>query len=262
VRPIPAVVSDQQGYESLGGRRRTVVVVLCVLIAFDLFAVVSSLLELDLIGRLEAGQVVTDAAIENNDNRQGAVGLIQVGLLIAGAVVFIRWLRAAYRNVDRLAPGLRRHGHGWAVGAWFVPFLNLWRPKQIVNDVWRAGGSRGASEPLPVWLNLWWAGWILAGVLSQFAGRRALEQDTVEQIRTADWLFVASDSFDAIVAAVAILVVTRITQQLDGKGAALTPAGGSPGAGTATWAEDPNARTSTPPPAPAAGWSPAAPERA
>ena len=44
-------------------------------------------------------------------------------------IVFIRWLRAAYRNLDLLAPGVRRYGHGSAIGAWFVPFLNLLAPE-------------------------------------------------------------------------------------------------------------------------------------
>ncbi len=42
--------------------------------------------------------------------------------------------------MDAVAPTERRYGHGWAIGGWFVPILNFWRPMQVVNDVWRAGG--------------------------------------------------------------------------------------------------------------------------
>jgi uncharacterized protein DUF4328 len=259
--PIAALVVDGQGYEPLGSRRRAVAVVFGVLIAVDFLAIGSSLLELDLLGRVEAGEPVTTAEIDRNDDRQTALGAIQFALLIAAAVVFIRWLRAAYRNVDRLAPGLRRHGHGWAIGAWFVPFLNLWRPKQLVNDVWRAGGTRGAAEPLPVWLNLWWAGWLAVGILWNLAGRRAGEQETIEQIRTGDWLYIASDSLDAVVAAVAILVVWRLTDRLDGRGASPAPAGEPPAPASTSWPDDPNALTSVPPPG-VGGWAPPTPERA
>jgi Domain of unknown function (DUF4328) len=244
----------------LGDRRRAVVVVLGVLIAVDVLAVGSSLLELNLLDRLQSGEPVSASEIDHNDDRQTSFSSVQLALLIAGAVVFIRWLRAAYRNIDLLAPGLRRHGHGWAIGAWFVPILNLVRPKEIVNDVWRAGGSRGAADPLPPWLNLWWAGWLISGALSWAAERRASAQDTVEQARTGDILYIVADSFEGIVAAVAIVVVWRLTDRLDGKGASLAPAGGPPDPGAATWPDDPNALTSIPPPSVPA-LSPAAPER-
>src|SRR5215213_2684690 len=44
----------------------------------------------------------------------------------------------------------RRYGTGWALGSWFVPILNAWRPKQIINDIWHqsglsCGGSHGSS---------------------------------------------------------------------------------------------------------------------
>jgi hypothetical protein len=78
-------------------------------------------------------------------------------------VLFIRWTRQGYRNADIVAPGVRRFGHGWAIGAWFTPFLAVWRPKQIVNDIYAAGHDPAgppadpsgpeAVRPKPVWLS-------------------------------------------------------------------------------------------------------------
>src|ERR671914_512028 len=166
----------REGYESMRGRERAVVVALLTLIVVDVVAVVFSIVELAMLDRLIAGEPVSDSEIDASNTRASAIGLIQTALLIAVAVFFIRWLRLAYRNADVVAPGVRRYKHGWAIGAWFVPFLNLWRPKQIVNDVWRAGDPAGAphAAPLPAWLNLWWAGWVITNVLAQVAGRLAL----------------------------------------------------------------------------------------
>jgi Domain of unknown function (DUF4328) len=246
-------------YEPLGRRRRAVVVALCVLIAIDLLVVVSALLELNLVDRVEAGEAVTDSELDGNDNRQAAVAFLNFGGLIACGVFFIRWLRAACRNADVVAPGLRRYGHGWAIGAWFVPFLNLWRPKQIVNDVWRAGGSRGSSERLPWWLDVWWAGWIASGILSQVGFR--LDREGIDQVRAGDRLDIADASFEALIAVIAMIVVLRITDRLDGRGAALGPAAVSPAPAVAGRSDDPNAATSVPPPSVAPGWSAVAPER-
>jgi hypothetical protein len=61
-------------YEPLGRRRRAVVVPFCLLIAIDLLAVGSALLELNLVDRVAAGETVTDAELDGNDSRQAAVG--------------------------------------------------------------------------------------------------------------------------------------------------------------------------------------------
>ncbi len=72
--------------------------------------------------------------------------------LVAGAIGFLVWWYRAYDNLPGLTGFSRRFGRGWAVGAWFVPILSLWRPKQIGNDIWRAGdpAARGNRE----WMSL------------------------------------------------------------------------------------------------------------
>jgi Domain of unknown function (DUF4328) len=241
----------------MDGRRRAVVLVFVVLIVIDLVAVGSSLLELRLVDRVNAGEVVGDAELESNDNRQAAMGVMQTLAMIAAAIVFIRWLRLAYRNVDVLAPGFRRFRHGWAIGAWFVPFLNLWRPKQIVNDVSRATAPSPSQDTgPPLLVNVWWAGWLVTSVVAQIAVRLALEQDTLEQLRTSDLWYIASDSLDAIVAVLAVLVVHRLSADLDAKAAASpAPAGPLPYPSTSV-----GPPTSAPAPAPG-DWGPGAPER-
>jgi hypothetical protein len=104
-------------------------VVFVALVAISVVARVFDILEVRLMDRIVTGEGITEAEATAIDNRQAVMGVIQFAAYIAGAIVFIRWLHAAYRNADVVAPGVRRYGHGWAIGSWFVPFLNLWRPK-------------------------------------------------------------------------------------------------------------------------------------
>ncbi len=77
----------------------------------------------------------------------------------------------AYANGPALGLHDPRFGKGWAIGAWFVPILNLFRPKQIANDIWRGSDSAlpaHASDswynrPTPVLLAWWWAASSSAG---------------------------------------------------------------------------------------------------
>jgi hypothetical protein len=90
---------------------------------------------------------VTLAEVNASDELNAFIGFAQFGLLVLTAILFIRWFRRAYRNVEPLG-GERRFKTGWAIGGWFVPFLNLWRPEQIANDIWHRA-SRAGTIPSP-----------------------------------------------------------------------------------------------------------------
>ena len=70
----------REGYESLRGRQRAVMVVFAAIFIADLVAVGSSLMELNLLDRVESGAFVSDAEIDDNDTRQGSMGLLQLAL--------------------------------------------------------------------------------------------------------------------------------------------------------------------------------------
>jgi hypothetical protein len=93
------------------------------------------------------------------------------------AIVFIAWFYRAYCNLVRVGISDLRFGPGWAVGGWFIPIFNLFRQKQIANDIWKAsagagtvGLARRGETPLSGTLNWWWAAWIASGVITGIGG--------------------------------------------------------------------------------------------
>ena len=98
------------------------------------------------------------------------VGFYSLVMLIC-AGLFIAWFFQAYKNLRRLGVANLRYGNGWAIGSWFVPILNWWRPKQIANDVWR--GSEPGTEissgwktvPVPSFLHWWWGLFLAQGAI-------------------------------------------------------------------------------------------------
>jgi hypothetical protein len=91
----------------------------------------------------------------------GVLELLGTALFLVTIPFFLVWFQRTYRNLPAIgAPG-RRFGTGWAIAAWFVPLLNLWRPKQIANEIYRAGTppppSSGASSDNVRLVTVWWA---------------------------------------------------------------------------------------------------------
>lgn len=80
------------------------------------------------------------------------------------AFMFVVWFYRAYANLSHLGIDSLRFSRVWAVTSWVVPVLNLWRPKQIINDIWRASDPDRPPRDSALWWGkavpgiflLWW----------------------------------------------------------------------------------------------------------
>jgi hypothetical protein len=139
--------------------------------------------------------------------------LAQVGSLLVCGVLFVVWLYRAHRS-DRMDSRMLKHGSGWAIGAWFVPILNLWRPRQMVLDV-RRGAWPQDTSPL---VTLWWLTFLAMTVSSRISNARYPNAggDTLavlaELRRSA--IFDAVYAATATVAAILAIMVVRSTSRL------------------------------------------------
>jgi hypothetical protein len=124
------------------------------------------------------------------DGRQAAEAAIVVGqfaslCLVLSYVALALWTSRMYRNLFALGVGDLRFTPAWGLGAWFVPLLNLVRPKQIVDDLWRVSdpAERACSwrqAPVSGIVHVWWATLLLAGLFSPRGGVDALDPASVE----------------------------------------------------------------------------------
>lgn len=211
-------------FRPLGNRAKWAVIALVAVTLLDVVAVWSDWDRYDLLGRIIGGGDYTIAEASASDDRETAIGLLQLLALIVGAVFFIRWFLDAYRNVRPLG-GERDHTERWAGWAWFVPFLNLWRPKQIANEIWRASDPEHPNEfpssTTPVWgvLTLWWVFWLASNFASNVATRLAFKDDTAESLQNSTVAYLVGDSIDIVAAVLAIVVIRSITARQEERAA-------------------------------------------
>jgi serine/threonine-protein kinase len=92
------------------------------------------------------------------------VGVVQALWFLVSAALFLAWFLRAYANLAPLGARRLRYGHWWTVGAWVLPVFSLFRPKQLLNDIWRASdpdlppdmGDRWRQRPVSPLLGWWW----------------------------------------------------------------------------------------------------------
>lgn len=197
-------------------------VVVALLIASALVSALSIGYELDmraLLDQISAGQPVGMAAAQAADDRVALVAILSLVAVVATGAAFIAWFFRAYVNIERLGARELRATKGWSIGVWFIPFVNLVRPKQLMDDIWRAsdpalpaGEVRGWRQAaVPPLLHGWWAIFLLAGVVSNVAGRLLINADTAADRRTAGLISMLGDGGMIVAAILAVLVVRAVT---------------------------------------------------
>ena len=126
-----------------------------------------------------------------------------------------RW----YWNLRALGQPEARFHPARAMVSWFIPIFNWWRPKQIANDVWRGSdpdapaiaADAWKNVPVPALLGWWWAAWIVFSHFSNYVGRLWWEAGSIESIRTAAKVDIASSGLELLTGVLAIAVVRKLT---------------------------------------------------
>ena len=134
-----------------------------------------------------------------------------LGLLVAhllAAVTFSIWVHRAAKNLRGLGRRGLRFTPGWCVGWFFVPFANLVKPLQAVQEVWRASGPEArddywATAPTSPLFALWWATWLIGNGLANASAR-------IDDVATSGMVGAAGSILTAVAAVAIILIMHRI----------------------------------------------------
>ncbi|WP_067484377.1 DUF4328 domain-containing protein [Actinomadura hibisca] len=123
---------------------------------------------------LLGGALGTEAAPDRTDiakalrlyDTLGLLDRLEIGLTVLVWVAMVAWLF----RVHTIAADdhEQRWGRPWLVLGWLVPVLNLWVPKQVVEDVWLAGKPGRDRTGKSLLVGLWWISWLLYVLVARF----------------------------------------------------------------------------------------------
>jgi hypothetical protein len=201
------------------GRGNVVIIALVATMLSDVVATVFEVIHYGIIADLDRGKDLPFDRVNNSDIRRDAGYGLQAVCLTVAASAFIAWFHRGYSNLPRLKVWKLRFDVSWTIGAWFVPVLNLWRPKQIANDLWRG------SEPVPgpkrledhprvgYVVHLWWAMWLLGLALLALSSGWGFTAQTLPAQKTAIIVSIVANGVYLLSAAAAIPYVLRMTKR-------------------------------------------------
>lgn len=116
-------------------RAKILIQIFWILTGLTVVSVIFNYYELEILKKALLGEYIDEDKAYANDLRQGIIGLLQTGLYITSIIVFLNWFRRAYGNLHRLKLRLN-HSETMAVWAFFIPIIFLFRPYQIMKEIW------------------------------------------------------------------------------------------------------------------------------
>jgi hypothetical protein len=158
--------------------------------------------------------------LDKADLISGSLGIISALALLAAAAVFIIWLWRVRWNAEMFCRGQHRFTRGWVLGCWLVPVVNLWYPKQVVDDIVAASDPRTDPHTLSlkeipgtqlVWA--WWITWVIGLVTGNIVQRGVLAgASQLGDLRTNVILSSVSALFTTGAAVLAVILIQRIDE--------------------------------------------------
>lgn len=105
----------------------------------------------------------------------GITGLITTIAIIFAAVLVLRAIYRANRNLHARGVSGLEYTPGWCVGWFFIPIAGLWKPYQASKEIWVASHDpMQFSVDRPGLMPVWWTLFLISNVASTMSGRFAL----------------------------------------------------------------------------------------
>ena len=206
---LPAGAPSASSFRDPGTLTRSLKLFLYLGIVLGALSLVSELLELQ---RLNEMQAIGSPAEAEVSNFQGIVAIVQLVNLVVLIVLFCIWIYRANHNARQLGATGMQFSPGWAVGWYFIPIANLWKPYQAMREIWQASANPAhwQQQPRSAILPLWWTFFLLSNFIANASFRLNLRAQTVPDLILAGTVSVANDALDIVSNVAALVLVTQI----------------------------------------------------
>jgi hypothetical protein len=186
---------------------RTLRVLLKITIGVTAFAVLAGFYDFYSYSTLPS-DVDANEVMLPSDAVTGIVGLVQVILAIITGITFLRWIYRSNKNLRALSGESMAFTPGWSVGWYFIPIANLWKPYQVMKEIWNVSHKGNATDHGV--LGWWWALWLISNFLRRLSFKLVMRADDASSYAASSMTFIISDGLDVILNVVALVMVTRI----------------------------------------------------
>lgn len=203
----------------IGAPRKRMValaVLLTVYALVDLALLSTHVVMLGIISNIRSGGEFGGSAAALFDAISLALAVSSTVLYLSIVPVFCCWFFRIVANARALAGGTG-FNPGWAVGSFFVPFVNLVEPCRAMVFAWRGSASSAGSAGEGAWLvGLWWGAWLISNFIGNIALRLTLpgllgQDQTLDDLKVSTIASLALQASGLACDGLTIVLVLRLT---------------------------------------------------
>lgn len=138
------------------------------------------------------------------------IGIGQIATRVSLIVLFCFWINRTCKNGWLLDPPKMKTSPAWAVGYYFIPVLQLWKPFTSMREIRDA--SYGRRDKLSATLPLWWVFWLALMFIGSITNVLSANTADRESLTMAYKLATVSGPVKIILDYLAIALVLGITR--------------------------------------------------
>jgi len=164
-------------------------------------------------GMIDRHEWVSQATANRADRWVRGAGALWVVLFVITIVVWCVWQHRSHQAARDLVAGLDLSA-AWAVGCWFVPIVNYFKPFQAIRELWRASEGSPTWRAQATWpvLSWWWTTWLGFNLLGSL--QTTTSGTDLSAIRRSDLIGLVSVTLGVVAALLAVQIVRQVTTRL------------------------------------------------
>jgi len=220
-----AGVSDpiMRGYRDPGWISFFTIFFIVILLIFNAVTISGNMMERNVLLKIQAGAYETQEEMEAAANTSGVIqamiAVVSFVIICISGILWFVWTYRMVKNAHCITYRPLRFGPGWAVGYYFIPILNLFRPYQALSDAHRV--SKNPSDWVAAsgsyLLGWWWAMYIVSSFAANInfrltmAALRAPEEGRIDALLLSNVCdTIVNLTVDPLNSLLALLVVWKL----------------------------------------------------
>lgn len=186
------------------------VLMLWISLGMEVLSIMSDLGQLALLSG-----TFTGAEAASNDLRQGIIGFGYIGVFIVTGITFLRWIYRFNYNCRGFGASDMRFTPGWSIGHFFIPFLNLVRPYQVMREILQVSQNPNEwkSQPVGLLVDRWWALFLVTSFLGRIVFRLSVNAESMDELRTSTWAAILAACVEIASCLAALSLVKTIARR-------------------------------------------------
>ncbi|PZP51133.1 MAG: hypothetical protein DI598_03930 [Pseudopedobacter saltans] len=196
-------------------RANQLIISISIVALLSLTSFFSKFLQYRLLVNIQEGDIYTDNQLTNSDLRENIILFAYIIAYVISVVMFIRWFRRAYYNLEQKESFLS-YTNATAAWAWFVPIFNLYKPYQMMKEMFSKTELLLENNDIQPRKNLktsilalWWVLWIVNGIADRLDYASSKNLETMDEFLSSSIVSMVHNFLRLPLAFVTILFITR-----------------------------------------------------